>query len=259
MRIHLYANCWNDIRMLPYFMRHYLPYVDQFVLFDDHSTDVSVAYLSQYPQVEVCPLMRNRPDSFIESMRELFHHCWKESRGKADWVIVCNVDEHHYHPDLLGYLEQANEDGITVIPSVGYQMVNEEFPEARTTQSRLCDMINTGVPYSYMDKIAIFNPNEVDEINYAEGRHSAQPTGNIVYPKQSEVLNLHFKYLSKEYVIERHAELCSGLRSKDFQQNWGIQYTWDRDKQIKEFDNFARQAVIVPYHSSAVSGFREAA
>ena len=36
LRVHLYAQCWNDEFMLPYFFRHYDSFVDRYVIFDDY-------------------------------------------------------------------------------------------------------------------------------------------------------------------------------------------------------------------------------
>ena len=51
MRLHLYALCWNEGRMLPYFFRHYRSLVERFFIFDDGSTDGSLEFLRAQPDV----------------------------------------------------------------------------------------------------------------------------------------------------------------------------------------------------------------
>src|SRR3954464_14981979 len=102
--IHLYAICWNEERMLPYFFRHYERWVERFVIYDNGSTDSSLALLRARPDVELRAFPWTHPDSFVLSQRALQNTCWKESRGKADWVIVTAIDEHIHRSRMLPYL-----------------------------------------------------------------------------------------------------------------------------------------------------------
>ena len=224
MKIHLYALCWNEIRILPYFMRHYQPYIERFIIHDDSSTDGSVAFLNSYPNVKL-ERFRNRGNlfvsSFVKKALKFYNNQWKKSRGKADWVIICNIDEHLYHKNLLDYLEYCQQQGITILPSLGYQMVAEYFPE---TEGRLCDTVVRGTPLKNWNKICIFNPNEIKEINYEPGRHTASPTGNVIFPETTEIKLLHYKYLGIKYLKERYAELATGIKTGDRKKNFGHQY-----------------------------------
>src|SRR5687767_7107410 len=104
MKIHLYAICWNEAKMLGFFFRHYEPLVSRFVIYDNGSTDETVALLRAKPNVEVRPFPKTHADSFVLSAKALQDQCWKESRGQADWVIVNAIDEHLHHPGLASYL-----------------------------------------------------------------------------------------------------------------------------------------------------------
>ncbi|MBI4190914.1 MAG: glycosyltransferase family 2 protein, partial [Betaproteobacteria bacterium] len=44
-RIHLYTMGWNEERLLPFFFRHYDPWVDRYVIYDDNSTDATLEML----------------------------------------------------------------------------------------------------------------------------------------------------------------------------------------------------------------------
>ncbi len=92
MHIDLYATCWNEERMIPFFLRHYEPLVDRIVIFDDGSNDHSLELLRASRKVE----LRRLPSglsSILMHMEEM-NRCWKESRGRADWVIIADPDEH---------------------------------------------------------------------------------------------------------------------------------------------------------------------
>ena len=35
LTVHVYAQCWNEVEMLPFFFRHYDGLVDQYFIYDD--------------------------------------------------------------------------------------------------------------------------------------------------------------------------------------------------------------------------------
>lgn len=227
--------------MLPYYLRHYQAIASHFFIYDDQSTDGSLEILSNYDNVTIQPFV-NEGYSFVLNGQKFANQAWKQSRGKADWVIICNIDEHLYHPNLENYLQQCYSQGITVIPAQGYQMISESFP---TTDGRLCDVITRGMPWSLMDKLIIFNPNLIEEINYVPGRHNAYPQGRVISPRTTELKLLHYKYLGLDYLLKRHAVLKTGLKSLDVNMNWGHQYLWDRQTTEDDFIHVKNNAIEV--------------
>jgi glycosyltransferase involved in cell wall biosynthesis len=241
MKIHVYSLCWNEARMLPYYVRHYLPIAEKFYIYDDGSTDGSLELLEEYPNI-IVRSFENRGDSFVLNSQKFANESWKSSRGQADWVIICNIDEHLYHPNLNIYLQYCHFQDITLIPTKGYQMIAETFP---ITQNRLCDEIAEGMPWEQMDKLAIFNPNAIEEINYSVGRHKAYPKGRVLYPENVEVKLLHYKYLGLDYLVERNAELKNGLKEQDIKMRWGHKYLWELQRTEDDFNYVKSNAVRV--------------
>ena len=76
--------------MLGFFFRHYDPWVDRYVIYDDRSTDGSLAILfrSCIPRLSSGPFIRSDEGSFCLSHKAMQDEVWKESRGEADWVVV---------------------------------------------------------------------------------------------------------------------------------------------------------------------------
>src|ERR1700674_2634594 len=123
-RIDLYCLCWNDARMLPHFFRHYDPIVDRDFIFDNGSTDDSLDILDAHDRVTVRHFDVTG-DSFVDVERRMSDTVWRQSRGMAEWVIVIDIDEFIYHPDLKAYLQRCALSGITTLRGIGYEMVSD--------------------------------------------------------------------------------------------------------------------------------------
>ena len=47
MIVHVYALCWNEEKMLPFFFKHYDNIADQYFIFDNDSRDNSLSMLKE--------------------------------------------------------------------------------------------------------------------------------------------------------------------------------------------------------------------
>ena len=242
MAVHLYAICWNEGAMIDFFLRHYEGIVDRFIIFDDGSTDGTVETLRGHPKVDLRRFEQRVRNSLVLSMLAVYDEAWKESRGQADWVIVTNIDEHLHHPQMLRYLADCQRQGVTAIPALGYNMFSETVPHISV---RLSDTVRRGVMHRFMSKLDIFNPDAIREINYGTGRHQAWPKGRVVFPARDEVMNLHYKYLGRERISNRHLALNAGLGSLDRRRGWGIHYSWSEAKLTDIWQIMAQRGVDV--------------
>lgn len=238
MRIDLYAACWNEERMIPFFLRHYEPFVDRIVIFEDGSSDRSLELLAASPKVELRQLAPG-PSYVLRQMEEM-NYCWKESRGRANWVIICDIDEQVYHhKGLRDYLERCRLDGVTILYPVGVEMVSATFPRA---DAILSETVRQCVRSFILDKMAVFDPNAVQEMNYRVGRHVSSPTGRLIFPSQREVKILHYKYLGLDYLISRSADLGSRKTDFDRERGWGAHYQRSPAEFRLHFEELLREA-----------------
>jgi hypothetical protein len=238
MKIDLYAICWNEARMLGFFFRHYEPLVRRFVIYDNGSTDETPDLLRAKSNVELRPFPNSRPDSFVLSAKALQDECWKESRGRADWVIVTAIDEHIHHPHLPDYLRQCKQRGITYIPALGFQMLTSDFP---APDEHLATTRTKGAPFSMMSKLRIFDPNAIEESDFAIGGHGAAPRGRLRLPWRDELLLLHYKFLGVDYIRARSAVLRTRMGEHDRQERWDDLYSERRV--AKDWEGFVDRLV----------------
>lgn len=242
MIVDLYFACWNNADLLPFFFRHYDRYVRRYVALDDGSTDGSLDILKAHPKVLVGSMARAGDGEAHSTVAlPLAETVWREHSMDADWVIMCDADEHLYHPDLMKYLEVCKAHGITIIPALGFQMLSDYFPKS----GMLIDQVVRGAPFAKMSKLNLFDPNAIASLNYTAGRHRAAPTGRVIAPDRDEVLNLHFKYLDFERVMERHAASATRLTVKDLEMRWGHRWRFSREELLADWATFEQCALDV--------------
>src|SRR5579862_3249330 len=86
-RVVVYAACWNEAPLLPYFLRHY-HWAEKIVLFDNESDDGSKEVAARFSNVEWRTMETN---VYLDepALIHMKNHAWKESRGaNVDFVIV---------------------------------------------------------------------------------------------------------------------------------------------------------------------------
>jgi hypothetical protein len=139
-------------------------------------------------------------------------------------------------------IERLAAQGVTAVPALGYQMLSEDFPR---TDELLCTTRTIGAPWGHMSKLSLFRPDALEETRFVPGRHSAAPTGDVVYPERDELLLLHYRYLGFERLLRRNALYRRRLGDQDRELELGFQYSWDRSRVRADWDGFAARAVDV--------------
>jgi len=224
MRIDTYAICYNEEKILPYFLRHYLQYGDVY-LFDNHSTDKSVE-IAQKAGAKVAFYESGgqlRDDIYVQ----IKNNCWKGS--KADWVIVVDADEFVYCPDLF---ELLNLTSFTAFEPTWYEMFSEQFP---TTQGQIYDEVKMG--YEAWPKLNLFRPSEIKELNYEVGCHLVHPEGNVVLNyANASIWTLHMRHLGKQYIIDRNRAYAKRMSDLNKKNGWGWHLTQTPEQISEGFD-----------------------
>jgi hypothetical protein len=243
LRIHVYALCWNEERFLPYFLRHYGSFAEKIHIFDNMSSDRSVDIIKSFPNTHVERFDTNellRDDI----LRDLKGTRWKDSKGRADWVICVDTDEILWHARLVEYLQSCQQRSITIPVPSGYEMVSDSFP---TTPGQVYDEVKQGAFNVEYCKPCIFNPNAIMEMNYNAGCHLARPVGRVIVDPRSDLKLLHYRFLGLDYVLPRFQVKFSRCSEINKQNNWGAHYGAEKEQIIQGIELFKRESIqVVP-------------
>lgn len=229
MKIDVFATCYNEEIMLPYFLKHYKQFASKITIFDNMSSDNSVKIMNEYG-IDVISFNTN--NKFEESvLMNIRNNCWKQS--DADWVIVCDIDEFIYHPNLIEILSNTKANHII---TEGYEMMSEKLP---TTDGQIYDEIKTGFLKPDYSKPCLFKPNQLTNINFSPGSHTANPTGNVNSISNSGIKLLHYKYLNRDILIKKYA-IYAIRQSNEMKANgWGNYQEWTPSVLNKQFDDWS--------------------
>jgi glycosyltransferase involved in cell wall biosynthesis len=218
MIIHLYACCYNEQDLLPYFLRYYQDIADKIIVYDNHSTDESINILKAHPKVTFRYYDSNNELNDF-TMLDIYNQSYKESRGVADWVICVDIDEIIVSPksDLRNALSEMFLNGVMIPRVRGFQMVNETFIKA---DKQIWELFKTGVRDPLYDKASIFRP-EI-EINYLPGRHLAEPIcEKYLLSSFDELALLHYKFFGRQRFINRSLMIADRNSEINRKNNFG--------------------------------------
>ena len=235
MKIEIHSLLHNEAHILPYFMMHYSQY-GNVTFYESDSTDGSPD-IARILGAKVIPL---NTDNVVNELvfLEMKNNCWKDS--KADWVIIVDTDEFVYHPDFLNILKTTKYNAL--YPKE-WRMFTKTFPK---THGQIYEEVNMGIPGEPgYNKLNIFKPADIKEMNYDAGCHYCKPEGNINLAPETDIITMHFHDLGIEYRIKRNAYLASRLSEVNKARGWGSHVLWSREKIEAYYNDAFKKAVNV--------------
>lgn len=233
-----YTLCWNEMPILPFMIDYWSKIANKVVVFDNNSDDGSVEYLKQYDWIEVRPYPIETNNQVNDDIhRRIKDECWKECRGKGvDWVIVSDLDETIWAKDLQGLLQLAKDNNADVLQPDGWDFVSLTFPEHKEGQLLHEQVKNCMKPPITWDKPIIFNPDNVEEINYTPGGHLANPICKGGYYRIEGLFLFHFKYLSLDYLVAKRFATAPRQAEINLRNGWGFEYQFNREQIEAQFN-----------------------
>jgi glycosyltransferase involved in cell wall biosynthesis len=229
MTIDVFATCYNEEIILPFFLKHYKKFARNITIYDNMSTDGSVNIMNKCG-VNVIPF--DTGNRFEESkLISIRNTCWKGS--DADWVIICDADEIIYHENIIELLSTINANHIV---TEGYEMMSEVLP---TTEGQIYEELKLGYFKPDYSKPCLFKPSEIIDINFSPGSHTATPIGNnIVSVNDSGIKLLHYKYLNRDILIKKYEHYKIRQSNEMIRNGWGNYQQWGADVINSQFDSW---------------------
>jgi hypothetical protein len=224
MNIEAYLLCYNEEKMIRHTLNYYSIFCNKITIYDNESTDSTLAIIQQeYPKVNVITYKSGNKLNDLEHVK-IKNECWKGSQ--ADYVIVADLDELLWHPDLINVLTTYKNHDIALPAIMGHNMFSDSFPEDYS--KLITQQVTTGVRAHNFDKQIIFDPKKVQHICYSPGAHTCKPilncpAGELVNPDL--ILNvLHYKYLGERYLIDKHKMYASRMSPFNMENGYGGEY-----------------------------------
>jgi hypothetical protein len=259
--LHAYTSTYNDLWMIQRYVQHWRQYADRIFVYDDDSTDGTSEYLdSQAPLVvRMSPGFHGIDEILLQEMRcrEYKLH----SRGVADWCVIGDSDEFHYHPEMLKRLDELKSKDAIAVVSHGFQMFSDTRPDDGVL---LTDYIKTGIADHMYDRV-IFRPEiditigvghhgfTIDNVNYREFQRAGQTihTSDEKLQGQHRVIQneyqfkmLHYKYIARDHVVERHNRTWSRCSDRNKERGWGVHTSpeWHSYYSVDWYDKMLKEA-----------------
>jgi glycosyltransferase involved in cell wall biosynthesis len=246
MRIVVNTVCFNEEKLLPFFLDYYARWASKIVIWDNFSNDATVAVARAFDKTEVVVRQFDTGNEFREDVnRQIKNTCWKDER--ADWIIVCDVDEFLHVEDLPDFL--ARRGDFAVFRPLGYNMVSTDFPSA--SGGLITGQIKRGSRDDNYSKMVLFDPTRVETMDYSVGAHRARPIGRGsvgIFDARyfaGELKLLHYKNISFAYRYSKNLEYAARVGAISRQFNWNFHFGHDEAKQRLEFEALLASAEAV--------------
>jgi glycosyltransferase involved in cell wall biosynthesis len=266
MKIETYTFTWNEQDRIPLYLDHY-GFADKHFVFDSNSDDNTREIVLNNKKCTLSVNNENKLDN--EGQLAIKERCWENS--DADWVIVGDVDEFLYHPNLIELLSTTS--AVVLQPSFAYNMVCDSFIgnlkkinrgvllacadplkfetiEPANIHNFWCYCGNLSSPELLKPemkwlKCLLFRPSEISTMRWAIGKHWCQPLGkngkNIKIERVLDLILLHYHYLGIEWVLDRNKKYLSRLSDVYIRYGMGSEYAIDR----KYLENYIESGIPI--------------
>jgi hypothetical protein len=233
MKIHAYILTYNEEAILPFTLDYYSSFCDKIIIYDNESTDSSDTIFKRYEKVSVVKWKSNKINEL--NYLQIKNNAYKNSReDKIDYVIVCDCDEFLYHPNLVEKLKEFKQQGIDMPMVKGFEMISETFPEYNL--ELITNKIKEGCDNDFLNKNIVFNP--IKDVSFGIGCHTNNSPDSIK-TERAELMMLHYKFLSKQYVSNRYDMLEKRL--SDFNKANGFGHHYNKQNANMQFDKYLKE------------------
>jgi hypothetical protein len=225
MNVNIFILCYNEEVLIKHTLDHYLKYLPSvhITILNNHSTDNSINIAKTYG-VDVVD-WGNPYKMDCKAGTIIRNNIWKSV--KCGWIIMVDMDE--FLCITEHELLEEMQKGTTILSTRGMDMIGEsKFEDLHDIN--LQD-IKKYVFNHWLSKPACFNKDYINEINYLDGAHNAEPIGLIKFSENIYKIK-HMNLLGIPYLINRYIKAF--LRSKDDRNKGMATHYTDNINSIKE-------------------------
>ncbi len=209
--IEIFGIFWNEENIIQDFINWYrnkLPNAS-ITIIDNESTDNT----TNIAKLNGCNVLTYNTNGFMDEMTlmSLRNNIWRNSN--SEWIIIVDSDE------LVDIdHEIINEADWNVAKCLGYEMFGEGEP---------INELIYGCPSDGYSKSAVFNKNEIENMNFGAGSHTENPTPkqnfSVKFSKNRPKL-YHTKWRSWSNGIERAHILAKRRSQHSISMGWNFHY-----------------------------------
>ena len=239
MRVEVFTFCWNEMSILPFAVDYWRKYASHVTVYDNGSTDGSIQYLQAQGDWITVGHMETGGEINDTILLNMKNDSWKQARGRADMIVVCDMDEMLLAPDIMHSLNTMRRVGGTICRPLWYDLVSDEPP------------VWSGQPLHQIRPLAaktfpkaiLFDPNAIEEINYTPGAHDCKPTGNVRW-FAGDIYTLHANHnLSFEHKVSRYRLMAARLSEMNIRLQHGVHYAFSEDVLREGWESDRRRAI----------------
>lgn len=255
MRIDLYTLMYNEHDNIPHVLNYWNLLRQEadlrVYIYDNHSTDDSVSLLSGYDWIEIRHFETDGMDDIAHA--RIKNACWKESRGRADWCIVCDFDEVLYSRGcLVQELEIMRKNGYNVLGTKWYAFCGSspQYNIAQLLHRQVGrgyeQYVNHMEQFRHLGKFMLIDPNSVDDMGWSVGNHITRPSSNLRIYVSSKIVAFHInKGYNEDYFVSKRREMGDRLSASNRRYGMGIEYTYPEEKSRLEYRKCQAESVDI--------------
>lgn len=229
VNIKVYTFCYNSEKILPFIINYWKQYATSVVVYDNMSTDKSVEILSKYDWIEVRHFDTNKKHD-PDKMMQIKNNCVNESKSsKADYVMICDLDEVLYcYDSLMHDLAIAKQNGIKVFNSVYYNAIVNKFPASSQTLLQNISGVKL-VKNINVNKVLLFDPSI--NIKFSNLQNNCTYDNNI---KTGEINIIHNKMIGLDRFLNEQLDYIKRINKTN---KYAMTYGASKNSCVAIFNN----------------------
>ena len=256
MKIDWYTLCYNEEFIIPWIVQYWEKIIHDGVdlhvyVYDNYSTDKSVEMLSKYPWITIAYFKTEGQNDLVQ--REIKSAAWKQSKGRADFVVVADFDEIIWGDSLVSELQYMKDNGYNVMGMKWYAFCGDEVPTYdsnkylhQLVKKGYKQYINHTSRWGHLGKFMLFDPNKVDDMGYSVGCHISNPTPRLDLYESDKVVQFHInKGFSEDYFVNRRKIMADNLSEVNRRSGMCFEYWKEEQASRDEYRKYQEESIDI--------------